>query len=76
MRRATVHLEVMTSFTVEVEVPDDTDEDNRDDVAIEIALRRAPSLCMQCSGWNAGWSRDEAEWQPIDDGAVVWSTVS
>jgi hypothetical protein len=57
MAKYTVYLAAHADLTVDVEVPDDLDDDEARERAIEGALEDGPgSLCYQCSGYRQNWS--------------------
>lgn len=69
--KARVYLETTMSATVTVEIPDDTDEDAREEVAIGAALDILPrQVCAQCSGWREPWGKEEGEYEAIEENPV------
>lgn len=71
--KAKVFMQATTSVMLSVDVPDDIDDiDERREAAIEAAYQQGvPSICAHCSGWNQPWSRDEGEYELIDDPDAV-----
>lgn len=71
--KAKVFMQATTSVMLTVDVPDDIDDiEERREAAIEAAYRQGvPSICAHCSGWNQPWSRDEGEFEVIDDPDAV-----
>lgn len=68
-----VHFQAMASISVKVEVPDGLDDEEARELAIEKAYELLPgSVCAHCSGWGKDWSRDEGEYEALDDGPVEW----
>lgn len=72
MAKYRVYFQTGASVAVTVEVPDELDEDKAREQAIEKAFDEAPSnsLCIHCSGYGQGWSRDlgELELERDNDG--------
>lgn len=65
--KRTVYLETTASFTVTVEIPDDTPEEKIDAIAIDAACNEAPSsVCAQCAGWGQNWGMDLGEWEATE----------
>lgn len=59
----TVHLTTFASLSIDVEIPDDTDQDKAREAAIEAALDNAPNgVCAQCSGWGQKWDLEIGDW--------------
>ena len=64
MATRTVHFTTTASLSVDVDVPDDLDEAEAREKAIELAYDEAPGgVCAQCSGWGRSFSLDLAEWE-------------
>jgi hypothetical protein len=65
-----VYLQTIASFSMEVEVDDDLDQQAAKEAAIEAAYDEAPNnVCAQCTGWGQKWSLDlGGEWEVAKDG--------
>lgn len=68
-----VHMTTTASLSVEVEIPDDLDEQAAKAAAIEEAYQNAPSnVCAQCGGWGREWSLELGEWDTTNpDGSEI-----
>ena len=71
--KARVHLTTVASLSVEVEVPDDLDEEAQRGAAIDAAFETAPTqVCAQCSGWGQTWDLELGEFDVEDGADAVW----
>lgn len=60
--KATVLMLAVTSMSVQVDIPDDTPEDERYAAAVDAAYENAPpGLCFHCAGYDRPWGRDEGQ---------------
>lgn len=68
MAKYRVYLSTVVSLSATVDVPDDVDEDEARETAVNEALDMAPTgLCAQCSGWGQPWGLDLGEWEVEKD---------
>ncbi len=64
MSTYTVHLTTTASYTIDVEVDDDLDEQEAREAATDKALEEAPSdVCGHCGGWRQKWNLELGEWE-------------
>lgn len=64
-----VDLSAAASLTITVEVPDDLDEQDAREAAIDKAFAEAKQkdLCLHCSGHRQKWSMEIGEWDMAQD---------
>ncbi len=68
MAKYRVDLTAYASLTITVDVPDDLDDDDAREAAIEKAFEEKPTdICAQCAGWRQPWSLDIGEWDVAKD---------